>query len=58
MQKRLRAMHNSDGTTWSVPLDNIRIRDVVDKDLRLVAVDDHDNVKPGDKNEMKARVEN
>ena len=58
IELRLRAIHNTDGTTWSVPLDNIRIRDVVDKDLRLVAVDVPDNVKPGDKIEMKARVEN
>ena len=55
---RLRAIHNDADKTWSVPLDNIRIRDVVDKDLRLVSIDAPANVAVGEKMNLKARIEN
>lgn len=55
---RLRAIHNDDNNTWSVPIDNIRIRDVVDKDLRLVSIDAPESVKVGEKMTLKARIEN
>lgn len=55
---RLRAIHNDDNNTWSVPIDNIRIRDVVDKDLRLVSMDAPESVKVGEKMTLKARIEN
>lgn len=55
---RLRAVHNDADNTWSVPLDNIRVRDLVDKDLHLVSLVAPTNAKVGDKMELKAYVEN
>lgn len=55
---RLRAAHNDADHTWSVPLDNIRVRDVVDKDLRMVSLGAPANVKVGDKLTLKAHIEN
>lgn len=55
---RLRAVHNTDETTWSLPLDNIRIRDLVETDLRLVGVSVPAVVKAGDAVEVTANVEN
>jgi len=55
---RLRAVHNDADHTWSVPLDNIRVRDVVDKDLRVVALAAPAGAKVGDKLRLEARVEN
>lgn len=55
---RLRAVHNDDATTWSVPIDNIRVRDLVDKDLRLVSLAAPANAKVGGKLTLTARIEN
>lgn len=55
---RLRAVHNDADHTWSVPIDNIRVRELVDKDLHMVALTAPANVKVGEKLTMKARVEN
>lgn len=55
---RLRAAHNDADHTWSVPIDNIRVRELVDKDLHMMALTAPANVKVGEKLTMKARVEN
>lgn len=55
---RLKAVHNDDAHTWSVPIDNIRVRDMVDADLRMVAVSAPATAKVGEKIVLKARVEN
>lgn len=55
---RLTAAHNDDAHTWSVPIDNIRVRDLVDNDLRLVSLEAPATAKAGDKLTLKARVEN
>ncbi len=55
---RLRAIHNDDEHTWSVPIDNIRIRDLVDKDLRAVALTAPEKATAGETFTLKARIEN
>lgn len=55
---RLRAAHNDADHTWSVPIDNIRVRDIVDKDLRLVSFAVPSNARVGEKLTLKAHVEN
>lgn len=55
---RLTAVHNDDDHTWSVPLDNIRVRDLVDNDLHLMSLEAPERAKVGDKLTLKARVEN
>ena len=39
VELRLTAAHNDDEYTWSVPLDNIRIRDLAQSDLRAVVLE-------------------
>lgn len=58
LELRLRAVHNTEETTWSVPLDNIRVRDLVDSDLRIAAVSAPESVKAGESASVKAVVEN
>lgn len=55
---RLRAIHNDDEHTWSVPIDNIRIRELVDKDLRAVALTAPEKAAAGEEFTLKARIEN
>lgn len=55
---RLRAAHNDADHTWSVPIDNIRVRDIVDKDLRMVSFAVPSNARVGEKLTLKAHVEN
>jgi hypothetical protein len=56
---RLTATDNDDSHTWSVPLDNISIRDLVATDLRVVTASfPSSSAKVGDKLSMSARIEN
>lgn len=38
VELRVRGIHNTDETTWSVPLDNIRLRNLCDHDLALTSL--------------------
>jgi len=58
IELRMRAIHNDDEHTWSVPFDNIRIIDVVDKDMRLVALTAPASVEAGNETLLTARIEN
>jgi len=55
---RLSAIHNDDEHTWSVPLDNIRIRDLSETDLRIVTASMPSKVAPGDIISCSAHIEN
>ena len=55
---RVRSVHNTAETTWSVPIDNIRIRDLVDSDLRLAALSAPAKVAAGNMIQLSASVEN
>lgn len=55
---RMRAIHNDDETTWSVPLDNIRVRDLSSADLRLVRLQAPRSVAMGETISIEANVEN
>ena len=55
---RVRSVHNTAETTWSVPIDNIRIRDLVDSDLRLAALSAPAKVAVGSMIQLSASVEN
>ena len=58
VELRLTAAHNDDEYTWSVPLDNIRIRNLAQSDLRAVVLKATAKVKAGNAVELEARVEN
>ncbi|MDE5683671.1 MAG: hypothetical protein K2I39_05615, partial [Muribaculaceae bacterium] len=55
---RLRAVHNDDETTWSVPLDNIRVIDLVDTDVRVAAIGGQSTVRSGSSATVTVSVEN
>lgn len=55
---RLTATHNDDDHTWSVPFDNIRVRDLAACELRIVSASCPELSVPGDKLSMKAHIEN
>lgn len=55
---RLSAIHNDDDHTWSVPLDNIRIRDLAPADLRIVTSSIPSAALPGDIISCSALIEN
>lgn len=55
---RLSAVHNDDDHIWSVPLDNIRIRDLVPADLHIVTSSISPKVSPSASLECKAHIEN
>ncbi|MDD2961593.1 MAG: choice-of-anchor J domain-containing protein [Muribaculaceae bacterium] len=55
---RLTAVDNTDTETWSIPLDNIRVRDLVDNDLRIFAPIAPKKVKAGESVAISARIEN
>lgn len=58
IELRLTAIHNDDEYMWSVPIDNIRVRNLVDNDLRLVCAVAPSSVKAGENVEIECRVEN
>lgn len=58
VELRLRAVHNTEETTWSVPLDNIRVRDLTDTDIRIASVSAPESVKAGEPITVKAVLEN
>ena len=58
IELRLRAIHNDDETMWSVPIDNIRVRDLVSADLRLVNLYAPASLVPGSSALVEAYVEN
>lgn len=58
VELRVRSIHNTDSETWSVPIDNIRIRDLVDSDLRLAALKASASVNSGKTVDMVAAIEN
>lgn len=55
---RLTATDNSDSNTYSVPFDNISIRDLKDRSARFVTISNPESVKPGEEVSFKARIEN
>lgn len=55
---RLTAVHNDEEHTWSVPFDNIRIRDLAETELRLVSFSAPAKASPGETIRVKARIEN
>lgn len=55
---RLRAIHNTETTTWSVPLDNISLHDLASQDLRISAASAPATVNAGDSFTLKAYIEN
>lgn len=52
------AVHNDDEHSWSVPVDNIRIIDLVDNDLRVSALSAPSKVKGGEEFAVEASIEN
>ena len=55
---RLRAIHNDETHTWSVPVDNIRVRDLVSSELNVVSFKAPNSVKAGSKFALTTTVEN
>ncbi|MDE6486952.1 MAG: choice-of-anchor J domain-containing protein [Muribaculaceae bacterium] len=55
---RLTAAHNDDEHIWSVPFDAIRVHDLAEKNLALVAMQAPASAAPGAEITLKARVEN
>lgn len=55
---RLSAIHNDDEHTWSVPIDNIRIRDLAPADIRIVTASLPSKAAPGDAVNVAAHIEN
>lgn len=55
---RINAIHNDDEHTWSVPVDNIRVIDLVEKDVRVSAIAAPAKVKAGESFAVTATVEN
>ena len=55
---RFVAAHNDDEHIWSVPVDNICVRNLDDNDVRIVTFDGASKAKPGDTVKFTAHVEN
>lgn len=55
---RLSAIHNDDEHTWSIPLDNICVRDLVPADLHIVTASIPASVAPGEAIACSAHIEN
>lgn len=55
---RLRAIHNDEDHVWSVPIDNIRVRDLVDNNLGIASLGVPAEVKAGENVTITARIEN
>lgn len=58
VELRVTGAHNTDETTWSVPIDNIRVRNLVEKDLMLASLSVPAKVKAGEEFTVTAKVEN
>ncbi len=58
VELRVRAIHNTDETTWSVPIDNIRIRNLVDCNVSVVSVQAPLKVVAGEDVAIAVTVEN
>ena len=58
LELRLRAIHNDDTHTWSVPVDNIRVRDLVNTELNVISLKAPASVKAGSQFTLTATVEN
>ncbi len=55
---RMRAIHNDDEHTWSLPIDNIRVRDLVDNNLAISSFNVPASIKVGEAATITARIEN
>lgn len=55
---RMRAIHNDEDHTWSLPIDNIRIRDLVENNLAIASMAAPITTKVGEKTSIVARIEN
>ena len=55
---RVRGIHNDAETTWSVPIDNVRVRDLMSDNLTLASLTAPAEVAAGDRFEFAATVEN
>lgn len=55
---RLTAIHNTETTSWSVPVDHFSIHDNVDCDLRLASITAPEKAKAGETITLSARVGN
>lgn len=55
---RFTARDNSDEATWSIPMDNICVRDLNSTDLRLVNISAPASVVPGETVQATAHIEN
>ena len=58
IELRVRAIHNDDTHTWSVPIDNIRVRDLTDNDLRVVSLAAPAKATGGKSVTLTAKIEN
>lgn len=55
---RFVAAHNDDEHIWSIPVDNIRVRNLDPTDARIVTFTGAETAKPGDTVNFKAHIEN
>lgn len=55
---RFVAAHNDDEHIWSVPLDNVCVRDLTDNDVRLVTFDGTQKANPGETLNFTAHIQN
>ncbi|MBD5366116.1 MAG: hypothetical protein HDR82_03740 [Bacteroides sp.] len=55
---RFVAAHNDDEHMWSIPLDNICVRNLDDNDIRIVTFNGATKAKPGDNVKFTAHIEN
>lgn len=55
---RFVAAHNDDEHMWSIPVDNIRIRNLDETDVRIVTFEGTQKAKPGDSISFTAHIEN
>lgn len=55
---RMRAIHNDDEHTWSLPIDNIRVRDLVENNLAIASFQVPATMKVGQTATLTARIEN
>ena len=55
---RFVAAHNTDDQIWSVPLDNIRVRNLDEVDVDIVTFSGKAKAKPGEEITFKAHIEN
>ncbi len=55
---RVRGIHNDDETTWSVPIDNVRVRDLMADNLAIASLSAPAEVAAGDEFEFTAMIEN